>query len=179
MPFGLRTAPYLFCKLLTLAVSKEEAIFYGNVILSVLANAGLSIELEKSKLAPQPIIIFLGVTVNLSTKMFTPSQDNIDSCIIKVVDFLENKKHYLKQFQSLSCSLNLVAPVTHLGTQFGTFTLLLPTFPTNLRRPIPPLKSKLETWKERSFSQTCLFPTCEDLKSLYKQMLLIEVGVQR
>ena len=115
MPFGLRTAPYLFCKVLTLAVTKEEAIFYGNSILSVLANAGLSIELDKSKLAPQPIIRFLGVTINLSTKMFTPSQDNIDSCVIKVVDFLGDKKHYLEQFQSLLGSLNFVAPVTHLS----------------------------------------------------------------
>ena len=56
MPFGMCVAPYLFCKLLILAVTKEEAIFYGNIILSVLANAGLSIELENQNWLLNPLL---------------------------------------------------------------------------------------------------------------------------
>ena len=176
MPFGLRTAPYLFCKLLKtiinhlrvkysipvyfymddlliLAMTVEEAIAYINIILSVLANAGLSVNLEKSELTPQPIITFLGVTINLSTKTFTPSQDNIESCITKVVDFLGDKKHNLKQFQSLLGSLNFVAPFIHLGRlNFVPLHCYLPYFSNQSKKITPTsLKSKLVIWKDRSF----------------------------
>ena len=91
LPFGLRIAPFLFCKLmqpiinhlrtkfniyifyylddiLLLAPSKEMALQQSMIVPEVLEKAGLRVNTEKSVLVPTEEITFLGVTIDLINK---------------------------------------------------------------------------------------------------------------
>ena len=138
MPFGLRIAPYLFCKLLQplmkhirktyniiiffylddiliLAPSRELAMEHCNIVMEVLTKAGLSINVQKSMTVPSDQITFLGVDIDLKNKTFCPSEENQWSCIEKVSAFMSKDRVMLVDFQSLIGSLNFAAPYIKFG----------------------------------------------------------------
>ena len=138
MPFGLRTAPYLFSKLmlpiikhlrkkykitifdylddlLILAPTEEIAIQHVNFVIETLINAGFSVNLEKSITSPVNNIVFLGVSIDLVNKSLVPSEENVNSCITKSRNFVKMDKALLVDFQSLIGSLNFSAPYIRFG----------------------------------------------------------------
>ena len=138
MPFGLRTAPYLFCKLMgtlikhictsfgivmfyymddiiILAPTLDIAHAHIKIVLEEITKAGLTINFEKSELQPKSLITFLGVEIDLVTKTFVPSSDNISFCVSKSETFCNGRAKFLKDFQSLVGSLNFVVPFVRYG----------------------------------------------------------------
>ena len=138
MPFGLRTAPYLFCSLMNTVVKnirlkhKIPIFFYMDDILilgpsyavtlehvSTIINefqsAGFTINWEKSVLTPSSTITFLGVDIDLNQKTLAPSVENRASCIGKVKSFVNRDSQFLTAFQSLIGSLNFVASFIKFG----------------------------------------------------------------
>ena len=84
MPFGLRTAPYLFCSLMNTVIKHirvkfkldiffymDDVIFFGpshalmvkyaRIVVNELQCAGLTINFDKSCLSPTSVVTFLGV----------------------------------------------------------------------------------------------------------------------
>ena len=174
MPFGLRTAPYLFCKLmetlvknikakfgiilyfymddiLVLAPSKERCSEHINLVLGELQKAGLTVNFKKSVLNPCSVITFLGVDINLEAKTLVPSLDNISSCIQKVQHFRHNNPKKLKHFQSLIGSLNFAASYIQCGRlHLSPLHKFLPYFNSTPRKVPEELKSLLEFWPNAS-----------------------------
>lgn len=171
MPFGLKTAPYLFCKLMGCFIkhikvkfniiifyymddlfivgpSKVTTELHVNIVIRELNLAGLSVNFEKSVLTPTQIIDFLGVKVNLNDKWLGPSQHNSSSCIKKVKQFRKYDACFLDQFQSLMGSLNFVASFMKFGRLFLSPLYRFMSYFTNDRlKPIPShLKESLKWW---------------------------------
>ena len=177
MPFGLRIAPYLFCKLmypiinhlrlkyniylfyylddiLLLAPSEELATQQTKIVLEVLAKAGLRVNIEKSVLVPSEEITFLGVTINLKNKTLRPSADNKLSCIQKSKDFINLERAFLVDFQSLIGSLNFTATYVKFGKlKLSPLHRFRPAFSEDKRKQIPfHLITELEYWtREESY----------------------------
>ena len=173
MPFGLRIAPYLFCKLmqpvinhlrtkyniyifyylddiLLLAPSEEIALQQSRIVLEVLAKAGLKVNLEKSMLVPSEEVTFLGVTIDLRNKTLRPSSVNVASCIQKVQDFVQAGKVHLVDFQSLVGSLNFSATYVKFGKlNLSPIYKFRPAFSEVRRNHIPfNLVTNLEFWEK-------------------------------
>ena len=138
MPFGLRIAPYLFCKLLQplinhirntyniiifyylddiliLALTRELAIAHCKIVMEELVKAGLTVNVQKSETVPSERITFLGVIIDLKNKTLCPSDDNQLSCRTKATEFAGKDKAWLVEFQSLIGSLNFAAPYIKFG----------------------------------------------------------------
>ena len=137
MPFGLRTAPYLFCKLMgtvvkhiankfhilffymddlvIVAPSLELAKQHVQTVISEFSKAGLTINYEKSELIPKSVITFLGVDMNLIDKTLRPSSKNIELCMSKALKFCDGGRKSLKEFQSLLGNLNFAASYIQYG----------------------------------------------------------------
>ena len=183
MPFGLRIAPYLFCKLmqpvinhlrtkfniyifyylddiLILAPSKEIAIQHCKIVLEVLGKAGLKVNRDKSMLNPSDEITFLGVTINLKAKTLRPSLENKHSCLQKVQDFCEMNSAYLVEFQSLIGSLNFTAPYTKFGKlNLSPLHKYRPAFSEDRRNQIPfNMTTDLHYWKREDSYQPIPIP---------------------
>ena len=175
MPFGLRTAPYLFCKLMgtvvkhisttydiliyyymddliVVAPTLEIAKVQIQTVIDEISKAGLTISYEKSELVPKSVIDFLGVEVNLIEKTFVPSIKNVTSCTSKALLFCDGSKKTLKNYQSLLGSLNFVAPYVKFGRlklsplhKFSTY------FSNEFHKYVPDeLVSSLEFWMNKS-----------------------------
>ena len=172
MPFGLRTAPYLFCKfmntiivnirekfdivvyfymddVLVVAPSKELCLKYVNIVIEELQKAGLTINFQKSCLEPASSIVFLGVDLNLKGKTMAPSRENVIACIDKVNNFLSPRPKTLLHFQSLVGSLNFAAAYIQCGKLMLSPIFRFYAYFNNERaRPVPEeLKSLLNFWK--------------------------------
>ena len=138
MPFGLKTAPYLFCKFMSTFVyniklkfnivlffymddlfivgpSAEITQLQVNIVINELELAGFTVNKLKSQTIPTQVIVFLGVEINLIEKLLRPSEENIVSCIEKVKKFCSRVSCDLKCFQSLVGSLNFVASYVKFG----------------------------------------------------------------
>ena len=171
MPFGLRTAPYLFCKLMGTFTKHIRQLFrvpiffymddiivlgpsvditqeYVNLVVSELQKAGFTINFDKSCLEPMSLITFLGININLHLKTFEPSSENVFSCITKAKAFIKRSHSSLKTFQSLLGSLNFVATFIRFGRlHLAPLHRFVPYFSNTLRNRIPAqLKSLLKFW---------------------------------
>ena len=171
MPFGLRTAPFLFCSLmntlvknirlkyriiiffymddlLVLGHSLEETFQHIQLVVKELQSAGFAINFEKSLLIPSSKITFLGIYINLELKTIGPSIENVETCIKKSSTFLKCDKCSLKMFQSLVGSLNFVAPFMKFGKlHLSPLHKFTPYFTNEFKKKIPlELKSLLNFW---------------------------------
>ena len=174
MPFGLKTAPYLFCKMmgtiikhirekfnipifyymddiLVLAPSPELGTQYIKIVIDHLQNAGLSINFDKSIITPVPYITFLGIDIDLEAKIMVPSLDNISACIKQAKQFSGSDKKSLKEFQSLIGTLNFAAPYIQFGKlKLSPLHKFHPYFNREGQHTVP-LESKqhLKFWSEQ------------------------------
>ena len=175
MPFGLRTAPYLFCKLIgtlikhivttydilvyfymddliILAPSLEIAHKHLKIVIEEIQKAGLKINFEKSELVPKSNVIFLGVEIDLAAKSLVPSTKNIASCVSKSLHFCNGQPKLLKHFQSLIGSLNFVASYIKQGKlNLSPLHKFMPFFSNEVSRHVPAeLGELLSFWSSPS-----------------------------
>ena len=171
MPFGLKTAPYLFCKLMGIFVkhirmkfniilfyymddifivgpSLEETRLQTRRVVSELQAAGFTVNFEKSKLEPVQIIEFIGVKIDLRLKVLAPSEDNIKACIKKVKKFKSHKVEKLVNLQSVIGSLNFVASFIKFGRiKLAPLFAFVPYFSNEIYKWVPTqLKEDLNWW---------------------------------
>ena len=78
----------------------SDAIRDANIFLNLARDAGLTVKNDKSVIASQ-VAVWLGITLNLTTKTMYPSQKRIDSIVKLINSFLDNEKCSLEQLQSL------------------------------------------------------------------------------
>ena len=104
MPFGLKTAPYIFSKIMNTVIkyirSKYSMLIFNylddililakdphscqtqtEIVIKTLNKLGWKISLKKSIIEPVQQIEFLGVHYDLDKKTMRPIQKNIDRCI--------------------------------------------------------------------------------------------------
>ena len=171
MPFGLKTAPYLFCKLMGTFVrhmrvkfkvivyfymddlfivgpSKEITSHQVRLVIKELQLAGFAVNIEKSIMEPMQIINFIGVQVNMELKLLSPSNANIRNCIFKVKKFVKGSEDTLKNLQSLLGTLNFVAGFMQFGRiRLSPLFAYIPYFSNERKKPIPVhLKESLRWW---------------------------------
>ena len=78
----------------------SDAIRDANIFLNLAQEAGLNVKHDKSVIASQ-VAVWLGITLNLTTKTIYPSQRRLDSIVKLIKLFLNNEKCSLEQLQSL------------------------------------------------------------------------------
>ena len=175
MPFGLRTAPYLFCSIMNTVVKNirlkfkififfymDDILILGpsdkvtkehlEIVIRELTNAGFTINWEKSSLTPSSSITFLGIEIDLIHKTLEPSADNKKSCIEKTHSFINRNVAYLKTFQSLVGSLNFVAPYIKFGKLNLAPLHRFAIYFNNNRKKVVPIEMKklLKFWSDLS-----------------------------
>lgn len=138
VPFGLKTAPYIFSKIMSTVVKyirkKYNIIIFNYLddililaeefhkceshikkVIKILENLGWCISFNKSVIRPVQDIGFLGVQYDLINKTMRPMDKNIDKCIKMVKTTSNLIKCDLKIYQSLIGSLNFCSYYTPFG----------------------------------------------------------------
>ena len=170
MPFGLKTAPYIFSKLMNTVIkhirSKYNILIFNylddililannpitcktqiKTVIKILNNLGWNISFKKSIIEPVQQIEFLGVHYDLSKKTMKPAQKNIDKCIKLSRAFSEFNKADLKLYQMLIGSLNFSSYFTFFGRFHLKFLHKFHQYFSSGFKPIPPsFKVQLNPW---------------------------------
>ena len=176
MPFGLKTAPFLFCKVMGTFVqhirlkfniiiyfymddlfivgpSKEVTEDNTKLVIQELLKAGLTVNVEKSILVPLQVIDFLGVRIDLILKTLFPSESNSKCCLDKVKKFKKAKVESLKGLQSLIGSINFISSYIQFGKiKMSPLFAFIPYFDdVKLKRVPMQLKESLSWWSKKNF----------------------------
>ena len=146
--FGLTTAPQVFTRVmapvaailhslgirmlrylddwLVLASSIEECLRARDTVLSLCADLGIQLNLEKSSLTPSQVSIYLGIEINTVIFRASPSLKRRDSLALIVGRFLSSKEQPASLWRSLLghlASLTQLIPGGRLRTRSLQLTL--------------------------------------------------------
>ena len=191
LPFGLKTAPYIFSKIiytvikylrikfnilifnylddiLILANNPQQCKSHTQLIIKELTELGWKISFKKSVTEPVQEIEFLGVHYDLIRKTMRPMQKNIDKCINLAKAFSNSLKANLKYYQMLIGALNF----SSFYTFFGRFQLKFlhrfhQYFNSNLKIIPPSFKTYLKPWENRTMYEDINIPETQTNLELF------------
>lgn len=191
VPFGLKTAPYIFSKImytvikyirnefnilvfnylddiLILADTFQECKSHIQTVIKTLQSLGWQISLKKSIIKPAQNIEFLGIHYDLGRKTMRPMNKNIDKCI-KMANFVSNSvKCDLKLYQRLIGSLNFSSFFTFSGKLHLKFLHRYHGYFSKGFKVIPPsFKRYLKVWEHASMYEEINIPNNETDSELF------------
>ena len=173
MPFVLKTAPYIFTKIMFTVVKyiqKKYGIIVFNylddfiilaqdywtckehtkIVIKVLSELGWKISLEKSVTDPVKEIDFLGVTYYLDSKTMHPMTKNVKKCKDITKTFTNLTKANLTLFQKLLGTYNFVSNFTLFGRNYIKCLHRFYGYFKSGSKIIPPsLKMQIQKWKTK------------------------------
>ena len=137
MPFGLNLGPLIFTKIITEVLkllhihkipasvyiddfllwnrSKKRLLAFTNFTTFLLAKLGLTVNWDKSLLAPSQTVTYLGVTWNGLSYTLSPSMKNIEKVTSQATRVLAKRKISKTGYQQTLGSINFLAPYVKEG----------------------------------------------------------------
>lgn len=145
---GIRTVFYLDDWLLR-AKTKERCVKDLEKTLHLTEELGLLVNWQKSHLVPSQELVYLGVQMNSVVFQASLSVERVESCLLKVRDFLKKTQCSANEWMSLLGKLSSAEPFVSLG-----------------RLHLRPLQFFLrEVWDRKKSPDSFVFQISEEIKA--------------